>query len=177
MGCATTLFAALQAPKRIQALVLIHPPTAWETRSAKAGEYELMANVIEKTNIATLVEQARQQPMTPAWLFEAHPEFVTAYLDELAQTDPKQLALLYRGARLCNLPERETLRSLTMPALILAWEGDPGHPLSTAEELARLLPNSHLVIARNMQDLEQWTTEIISFLKNQKRNSDRNFKE
>src|SRR5688572_18744832 len=32
MGCATALYAALEAPARIQGLVLAIPPTAWEKR-------------------------------------------------------------------------------------------------------------------------------------------------
>jgi hypothetical protein len=53
-----------------------------------------------------------------------------------------------------------------MPALILAWEDDPGHPLSSAEEFARLLPNSRLVIAKNMDDVLTWTRDIRTFIGN-----------
>ncbi len=34
MGCATSIYAALLAPERMKALVLVIPPTAWETRAA-----------------------------------------------------------------------------------------------------------------------------------------------
>jgi len=32
MGCATTIYAALQAPERMKAMVLVCPSTIWETR-------------------------------------------------------------------------------------------------------------------------------------------------
>jgi pimeloyl-ACP methyl ester carboxylesterase len=39
MGCATALHAAVAAPERVEALVLVIPPTAWETRTAQAQMY------------------------------------------------------------------------------------------------------------------------------------------
>ena len=43
-----------------------------------------------------------------------------------------------------------------MPTTILAWTGDPAHPLSTAESLAALLPQSTLTIAHTPADVETW---------------------
>ncbi|MDQ1373389.1 MAG: 3-oxoadipate enol-lactonase, partial [Actinomycetota bacterium] len=37
MGAATALHAAALAPERVSAMVLVIPPTAWETRAAQAG--------------------------------------------------------------------------------------------------------------------------------------------
>lgn len=47
MGCATAIYAALAAPEWIQALVLVNPPTAWETHAAQAAVYDQMATAVE----------------------------------------------------------------------------------------------------------------------------------
>jgi hypothetical protein len=41
-----------------------------------------------------------------------------------------------RGAGASDLPPPQVIEKLEMPVLILAWDTDPGHPLSTAEDLA-----------------------------------------
>ncbi|MGI9288393.1 MAG: alpha/beta fold hydrolase, partial [Pseudomonadales bacterium] len=45
MGCATALYAACERPSRVRGLVLVIPPTAWEARRAKKGNYENFARI------------------------------------------------------------------------------------------------------------------------------------
>ena len=42
------------------------------------------------------------------------------------------------------------------PTLILAWDGDPGHPVATAERLHELIPGSALHVARTPEELRTW---------------------
>lgn len=69
-----------------------------------------------------------------------------------------------RGAADCDLPDPESLRALTHPALILAWAGDPGHPLSTAEALRDLMPNSRLHVSAGYRDVRTWGERAAAFL-------------
>jgi len=164
MGCATTIYAALAAPERMRGLVLMNPPTAWETRAAQAGVYDQMADIVEKHGVAALADLMARTPVAPQWQMQAYPTMTTDFLDAMRSVDPKTLVVVLRGAKLCNLPEREKLRALTMPALILAWVDDPGHPVSSAEELKRLLPDSRLLIAKNVDEVNTWTQEIRDFI-------------
>ena len=52
----------------------------------------------------------------------------------------------------------------SFPALILAWRGDPSHPLSTAERLAELLPNAELHVADSDDDIRAWPVRIREYL-------------
>ncbi len=70
-----------------------------------------------------------------------------------------------RGATEANLPERAALAQIRVPALILAWSGDPVHPLSTAEELAALIPDTELHVASTASDLAEWTALTGDFLR------------
>ncbi|MGF9660216.1 hypothetical protein AAIH18_22555, partial [Pantoea agglomerans] len=66
------------------------------------------------------------------------------------------LPSLLRGAAISDLPAPESVARIDVPTTILAWVDDPGHPLSTAESLAALLPNATLTVARTPADVEAW---------------------
>jgi pimeloyl-ACP methyl ester carboxylesterase len=70
-----------------------------------------------------------------------------------------------RGATEANLPERAALAQIGVPALILAWTGDPIHPVSTAEELAALIPDAELHVASTASDMDDWTAHTNTFLR------------
>ena len=78
--------------------------------------------------------------------------------------DPARLAHVMRGATRANLPERDAIAMITAPTLILAWTGDPIHPVTTADELARLLPHADVHIASTAAELATWTDRIASFI-------------
>jgi 3-oxoadipate enol-lactonase len=51
------------------------------------------------------------------------------------------------------IEDRERLRSVIAPALIIAREGDAIHPAGVARDLAQLLPNAQLVMLESEDDL------------------------
>jgi pimeloyl-ACP methyl ester carboxylesterase len=69
-----------------------------------------------------------------------------------------------RGASRSDLPPRSRLEELKTPALILAWNDDPSHPLSTAERLADSLPAATLHEATTAEDVERWPDLVHEFL-------------
>ena len=162
MGCATALFTALAAPARVQALVLAIPPTAWETRAAQADLYEASVELIETAGMATAAEVMSSQPLPP--LFQPFEDLVRQRRREsLASADPARLADALRGAARSQFPARDAVRSIEVPALILAWEGDPGHPASTAHELDTLLPRSTLHLATSIEEAFRWRQVVHDF--------------
>lgn len=155
MGCATILHAVVTAPERFRRLVLVIPPTAWETRAMQAAGYETEARFTEEHGIEALAALAAKWPNPPA--VRPGYRFAPAISEEL-------LPAVFRGAALSDLPSREQLGRVGQPTLILAWSGDPGHPLSTAEELLALLPDSELRVAESPEDVEDWVAEADEFL-------------
>ncbi len=160
MGCATVLHAALRAPERVHAMVLAIAPTAWETRAAQAETYLGSVGFLEAKGIEAFIEASRKLPAQPPWSAERR----EVRYRHLATMDPAALALALRGAAQSNLPPRDEVASLTAPALILAWDGDPGHPLSTAESLSELLAGSQLVIARSAEEVSGWPSTVAAFV-------------
>jgi pimeloyl-ACP methyl ester carboxylesterase len=151
MGTATALHAAAFAPERVVGLVLVLPPTAYETRAAQAGEYRAGADRVEREGIDRYVELANAEPV---------PEILRAVASGYRFTpavSPARLPAVLRGAGASDLPAPEVVRTIAVPALILAWDTDPGHPLGTAERLAELLPDAELHVARRLRDVTGWT--------------------
>jgi pimeloyl-ACP methyl ester carboxylesterase len=161
MGCATALHAAATAPSRVDALVLVAPPTAWRTRPRQARTYRLLAAVIERVGlapfrlVASLGGRAAAGPLR---------DLQRSVLDQLRWADRRAVAAALRGAAASDLPAPSALRAVRAPALILAWRGDPSHPVSTAERLAECLPRADLRVARTPAEVRAWSAAIRDFL-------------
>jgi len=162
MGASTSLHAALAAPERVLALVLVIPPTAWGTRATQARMYRSGARLVETVGLTPFIAMMRAAPV--AGIFGEDLRFREAGLAALGSADRKVVAKILRGAADSDLPDQEQLASLTMPALILAWQHDPGHPVSTAKALARVLPNAQLHQAGSLTAVRTWPGLVADFL-------------
>jgi pimeloyl-ACP methyl ester carboxylesterase len=163
MGVAASLRAALLAPERIAALLLLIPPTAWESRPAQAGLYRAMAHILDEKGtvaVAKAVEETlRDQPIAPG--FESAQE---ALYEALRGWDPPALRHVLHGAADSDLPDPERLAEIDAPALIVAVPDDPGHPLSTAEELAERMPFAQLRVVASLAEIDEIHATATHFL-------------
>jgi len=162
MGTATALHTALHLGDRVEKLILTIPPTAWASRADQIGLYEQMAQAVETQGVAPLVYGAKTMPPPDPFIDDA--QYVERRVEGLEAADTARLASMFRGAGHADLPAEDALPALTMPALILAWTGDTGHPVSTAERLGELLPNSAVVLASTRAELDTWTQRCVDFL-------------
>ena len=147
MGAGTLLHAAVREPDRFSGFTLLLPPTAWETRAARADEYLRLATFIEQHGVERVIAATRTAPQPPASV--GHPDSVPHVTEEL-------LPSVYRGAALSDLPASEAIAKLDHPTTVLAWIGDPAHPVSTAEALVDLMPNATLQVASTPEDVQGW---------------------
>jgi 3-oxoadipate enol-lactonase len=162
MGTGTLLHAVTHLPGRFDRLVLSAPPTAWQTRAAQVDMYNTMAETVEgfaspdeaRAALMTLIGSA---PVPE--VFRGLPNYPTP-----PAVSMEVLPTVFRGAALSDLPSFEALAEVTQPTLILAWEGDPGHPVSTAQKLAELLPNAELVVSSTTLDIQGWGARAAAFL-------------
>jgi 3-oxoadipate enol-lactonase len=163
MGVATSLFAALRAPKRVAALVLVLPPPAWEQRSAVAAVHEADADLVEMGGVTRLAESVRRRPLAPL-LAEVRPDAREIEARHLQAMDPKYLGPLLRAAARSDLPSSDEVRSVIVPALILGWEDDPSHPVAVAQALADGMLQAELRIAKDVADVKAWPATVEEFL-------------
>ncbi|MGI9603497.1 MAG: alpha/beta fold hydrolase [Acidimicrobiales bacterium] len=162
MGCATALHAAVQDPDRITALVLMIPPTGWEGRAGQASLYEAMADIVETDGVEPLI--AASAELAPPDPFVDVPDMAELRAEAMRSWDTTRLARVFRGATTAQLPDRDVLSTLTQPALILAWTGDPTHPAATAHELDELLPGAELDLVSDLDGVLAWSDRVEQFL-------------
>jgi 3-oxoadipate enol-lactonase len=155
MGTATLLHAVTRAPDRFDRLVLTCPPTAWVSRAAQAGVYRAGALFVERNGKEAFVRGMRAQPRPP----------VLAEVPESPiDIDEALLPIVMRGAASSDLPAPDAIAGIRAPTLILAWDGDPGHPVDTAERLHDLIPGSTLHVARTPEEVKTWGDRTAGFL-------------
>jgi pimeloyl-ACP methyl ester carboxylesterase len=163
MGCGTALHVAVQAPERVRALVLAIPPTAWETRAAQADLWAQSAALIESDGVeAVIAARALLDPPDP---FRDDPDYRERGAAATRRWDPTRLAHVMRGAAGADFPPRDELATISAPTLILAWTGDPVHPIATADELNRLIPHAERHDASTAAELATWTDRIAAFIR------------
>lgn len=166
MGAATALYTAQRTPERVTALLLGPVPTAWELRPTQATVYTQMATTIESSGAAAVNAIAeRAAGMVPPLIQAVAPAFGGAVADALARTDPATLAATLRAAATSDLPSPDELRTIAVPTLVLAWDGDPAHPVAMAERVASLLPRAELHVARSAGELAEWPRRVRTFLR------------
>jgi len=163
MGVATALFAAIRAPKRVAALVLILPPAAWGDRAAVAAVHEADADLVELSGARRLATAVRHRPLAPL-LAQIRPDARELEALHLEAMDPRFLVLMLRAAARSDLPRPDEIRSVIVPTLILAWNDDPDHPLSTARTLADTMLQADLRIAEDEVDVMTWPAAVDDFL-------------
>ncbi len=120
MGCATALHAAMLAPDRIRALLLVIPPTAWATRAAQTDQYEVMASLVEAGRFDVMIAGAAERPVPGP--FVGSDSWLDRTASVLRGTDPVRLARIFRGAATANLPDEADLARLEVPTLIFRMD-------------------------------------------------------
>ncbi|MFK8026076.1 MAG: alpha/beta fold hydrolase [Ilumatobacter sp.] len=162
MGCATALHAAVVAPERIRAMVLVIPPTGWETRAAQTDVYEAGAHVVATQGIEPLIRASRLRP--PPDPFIDDPAYREVGEAAMRNWDTERLARVMLGAARAQLPDRSAIAAIACPTLVLSWTGDAVHPESSADELTELLPDVEHHVASTATELATWSTRIAHFV-------------
>ncbi|MCX6501507.1 MAG: alpha/beta hydrolase [Microbacterium sp.] len=158
MGTGTVLHAVTSRPDRFDRLVLTAPPTAWQTRAAQASGYRSLADLIENGEPGAWQDLVARMPI-PA-IFQGLPGYPQppAVAADLTPT-------VFRGAAGADLPPLDVIgERVTHPTLIIAWAGDPGHPVSTAEALHAAIDGSVLHVSETQGDLMTWGARAAEFL-------------
>jgi pimeloyl-ACP methyl ester carboxylesterase len=163
MGAAVALWTALRAPKRVQAMVLVAPPPAWEGRVPDAEQCERAAQVVEARGLPALADDVRRRPQ-PRIFAEELPGAPDVTARHLLTMEEKAVPAILRGAAASDLPRRDDVRNIVVPTLILTWADDPAHPVAMAESLAELLVLSELHVAGDLAGIRAWPDLVRDFL-------------
>jgi pimeloyl-ACP methyl ester carboxylesterase len=166
LGSAVSLHAAVAAPDRVAGLVLAIPPTAWTTRADQARRYEAAARLIEERGVGAYIAACRMQPEPPVftgWLSGLWERLYRSWDDD-REACQQRFPAIFRGAAASTLPPDAAIEQIAVPACVLAWTTDPGHPVSTAERLGELLPHAALRITGDAGEVARWPDAVAEFL-------------
>ena len=75
--------------------------------------------------------------------------------------DPAYYYSIYHGGAISDFPERDELKLVQIPTLIVGDPNDPGHPIEVAREMNELISTSRLFKVSNIEDYKQ-LQEIVS---------------
>jgi pimeloyl-ACP methyl ester carboxylesterase len=92
--------------------------------------------------------------------------------------DPARASAFLQGLMFGRVgPPRETRAAVSLPALVIGFPLDPFHPLSDAADVARQLPNAHMIRGSSIAELrlrpEQRAGEIARFIGDCRRATER----
>jgi pimeloyl-ACP methyl ester carboxylesterase len=166
MGAASALWATVLAPERVRALVLVIPPTAWSTRPAQSRQYRLGATILSAPlGDRAFLAAARVGPK-PAILRDELAPLADHLVDGMAAIPRTRLAAILRGAADSDLPAPDELADAVgdRPVLVLAWDTDAGHPVSTTEALAAALAHAEVHVATEPADVLRWPQHVATFV-------------
>lgn len=155
MGAGTLLHAAVGKLFPLASLSLLIPPTAWESRVAQSAGYIDGAEFITAHGFATFVNLLAQQAPPPGM-----PERPFVAPDLI----PDTAAAVYLGAARSDLPGKSELRDVHLPVQILAWAGDPAHPVSTAQRLREYLAAADFEVSDSLDQIAAWPERVSKFI-------------
>jgi 3-oxoadipate enol-lactonase len=141
-----------RVPDRFARMVWLFPAGLDEPFTL-AGRYHELAGSIEGKSPAEALDAVLEDPE------RVHRYLETPWRLELDRvlwehSDPDGLARAIRGAVSdFPIPDRERLRDVSIPTLIVSIEGDDIHPAELARILADLLPNAELIEFSGPDDL------------------------
>jgi pimeloyl-ACP methyl ester carboxylesterase len=142
-GALCTLLA--RTPLRFERLVFVLPSVLDRARAdALADRMVAMAQCVDDRDEDALTHlllegepaSVRSQPAVQHWCRRQAGALVGTAVSTAMRALPKQVPL----------SDRAELAAVTVPALVIAQEGDPAHPVRVAEQLAAALPGAHLEV-------------------------------
>ena len=162
MGAATALWAAIERPRYVRALVLVMPPPLGFEPMRGAGEkqalqvLELVAAAVQNFGLEKTIELARNFPG-----FAATPEEADERASWLLAQNPRALLHAIRGLIQAPFHDPECYRQIRVPTLVIAHEGDGLHPMRAAQLLQDTVPDCRIVVGPHPN---YWRTHPEDFL-------------
>jgi len=163
MGAGGALWLAATHPERVAALIMVIPPTCYETRVSRAAQ------------LAQLKQQPYHEYISKTRPPKARPPYKSDSSERIVRSKGKRtpgireasFVAVYEGSEKSDYPSKEDIvANVTMPVLILGWDckDDPSHPASSVELLKDLLPHAEVHLATYMDDVRKWPDTIGDFI-------------
>lgn len=143
MGGYVAMALLKRHPERVKALILANTKASADPEAAAANRERIAAAVMAAGSSELLLDEVYPK-LLGATTVASRPD-VAAGVRALVQQAPANAVAWAQRAMAARPDSFETLRSATVPALVIAGEEDALMPLPEAEAMAEALPKSQLV--------------------------------
>ena len=162
LGANVSLQVAVQAPTRVQGLLIEMPVLEWAVPGAAMVFLPLLLGVHYAAPLArAMARLARRLPRTNIAPLDSVIAMLTA--------EPEEAAAVLHGMLVGPVtPTYEDRHAITVPTLVIGHKVDFIHPFTDADRLARALPRAELFEAHSIVELrvmpDRLTARIATFL-------------
>lgn len=164
MGSAAAIHYACQFHQHTKALILAMPPKIWAQRPEQCKAYQKMAKLASTNRFKQLLPRLLND--TPVQFVEdAFPGSRRIATQAMSNLSSEVYPQLFSAAAQSDYPDKELVVQLDIPVLILGWEGDDTHPISSIDQLKTVLPKAEIHIAENIDQLNQFTSVVENFVR------------
>jgi pimeloyl-ACP methyl ester carboxylesterase len=163
MGAGTSLVIALDHPEIVDRLVLIAPPPLGEDMGPVQQMFLAFAAIIETQGLEKAVEVAMALPQFQT-LREVNPKEFEWIRSWLLSQKPQSIVPAIRGLLGGPPLPAERFSEIKARTLIVAHPDDEIHPLASARQLQRSIPDCYLVVAPTMTYYRENPDELASII-------------
>ena len=150
-----------RVPDRFERMVWLLP-AGLDRRFSLAGRYHLLAEDLEGKTSEEALEAVLNDPARVAQYLET-PWRIEVDRVMWQHADPDALArAIHVVVEDWPIPDREMLRAVLIPTLIVCIEGDEIHPAELGRILVDLLPNAELIHFASQEELFQRIPELVA---------------
>jgi len=165
MGSATALYACIEQPDIVAALILIRPPTAWKERVARRKHLIASAQRLKERS----TDGSKYHLVLSGAMLSDLPLVTESKPSSSSHDTPLQEEYLYdkitcpvliltiEGASAVS-----TVYSLPIVMRCTHITGDDAHPVSTALALQSVIANSQLVVSKSKKEAKRSWPDIMS---------------
>ncbi|MDP3915843.1 MAG: alpha/beta hydrolase [Bacteroidota bacterium] len=165
MGSGTAIHFAVRFPEKVNALILVTPPPAWEKRNGVKALYNKIASKAEQPTMPNFLRRLITLNQDPPDFFEnEHPGTRQRLLDFRLRFDALYYPQIYRGGAASDLPAPEEIEKIKVPTLIAAFPDDLNHPLEMAQTLNNLISGSEMFIISDYDAYLRFQEKVREFL-------------
>lgn len=143
MGASVSIYTALQAPYRIEKLILNMPTGCWQDRVSLIKSYNRMYELVEDKGVEQIAERLERSLM-PDHLSKFDESNIVNYKYLRNLRKDTCLAMIKSSIK-SDLPNEALLQSIICDTCILGWNDFPGHPISTARKIQENIKSSSLL--------------------------------
>jgi pimeloyl-ACP methyl ester carboxylesterase len=146
----------------VSGVVLAMLPRIWEQRPPLRRTYEKLAVKLikDKTVLERLFRLTGYAPSDMGWKKEAAEKIYQLMLSLTSEA----YRMILEGAIKSDMPDKQVLRNLEKPVMLLGWDGDPNHTLDTCSAVSKVKTPDDFFIMNNHLNVKPATFRLLSFI-------------